>query len=66
MNPSHVLRGLEELRGMLPSAVRIWAGGSNAALSRREIPGVRFVQDVLAIPHLLAEEFALPPLEVGE
>jgi DNA-binding transcriptional MerR regulator len=63
LNPAHVARGLEELRGMLPTSVRIWAGGSNPALSRRAIPGVRFVGDVLAIPHLLAEDFALPPLD---
>ncbi|MBG9389584.1 MerR family transcriptional regulator [Caenimonas aquaedulcis] len=63
VNPSHVLRGLEELRGALPPAVRIWAGGNNPALSRREIAGVRFVRDVLAIPHLLAEDFTLPPMD---
>jgi DNA-binding transcriptional MerR regulator len=63
VNPAHVARGLEELRGMLATSVRIWAGGSNPALSRREIPGVRFVGDVLAIPHLLAEDFALPPVD---
>jgi MerR family transcriptional regulator, light-induced transcriptional regulator len=60
-NPTHVLRGLEELRGRLPTAVRIWAGGSSPALSRRPIPGVRVIQDVAAIPHYLAEDFALPP-----
>ncbi|MEZ0309842.1 MAG: MerR family transcriptional regulator [Ramlibacter sp.] len=62
VNPAHVLRGLEELRGQLPPAVRIWAGGSGPALDKRAIPGVRVVRDVRAIPHLLAEDFALPPL----
>ena len=66
INASHVLRGLEELRGMLPAAVRIWAGGSNAALSRGGIAGVRFVGDVRAIPHLLAEDFALPPIDSAQ
>ncbi len=58
-NPSHVLRGLEELRGMLPTAVRIWAGGNSPALSRRKIPGVRVVTDAAAIPLSLAEDFTL-------
>jgi hypothetical protein len=62
MNPAHVWRGLEELRGLLPLGVRIWAGGDTPALRRRAIPGVRVVADVLAIPDLLAEDFALPPL----
>lgn len=61
VNPAHALRGLEELRGMLPASVRIWAGGSCAALGKRSVTGVRVVRDVLAVPHLLAEEFALPP-----
>ncbi|MBI5275805.1 MAG: cobalamin B12-binding domain-containing protein [Burkholderiales bacterium] len=60
-NPSHVLRGLEELRGMLPTSVRIWAGGSAPVLRRRLPAGVRGVQDVQDVPHLLAEDFALPP-----
>lgn len=61
VNPTHVLRGLEELRGMLPATVRIWAGGGAPVLKRRLPSGVRAVQDVAAIPHLLAEDFALPP-----
>ncbi|MEO7392794.1 MAG: MerR family transcriptional regulator [Ramlibacter sp.] len=64
LNPAHVWRGLEELRGLLPPSVRIWAGGDTPALRRRAIPGVRTVSDVLAIPDLLAEDFALPPLRL--
>lgn len=60
-NPSHVLRGLEELRGLLPVSVRIWAGGNSPALRTRAIPGVRAVADVRDIPAFLAEDFALPP-----
>jgi len=60
-NPAHVQRGLEELRGMLPAAIRIWAGGDCPALAKRSIPGVRVVRDVRAVPGLLAQEFALPP-----
>jgi len=65
MNPTHVLRGLEELRGLLPGSVRIWAGGDCAALRGHAIPGVRPVSDVRAIPDLLAEDFALPPRDDG-
>lgn len=61
VNPSHVLRGLEELRGLLPVSVRIWAGGNSPALRTRSIPGVRSVTDVRDIPAHLAEDFALPP-----
>lgn len=63
LNPSHVQRGLEELRGMLPASVRIWAGGDCPALAKRSIAGVRAVRDVREVPDLLAEEFALPPRE---
>ena len=62
-NPTHVQRGLEELRGLLPVSVRIWAGGASPALEKRSIPGVRVVRDVRAVPELLAEDFALPPRE---
>lgn len=63
LNPAHVHRGLEELRGMLSPAIRIWAGGECPALARRTIPGVRTVRDVREVPVLLAEDFALPPRE---
>lgn len=61
MNPTHVLRGLEELRGALPPTVRIWAGGNASVLRKRKVAGVRVVPDAGAIPALLAEDFALPP-----
>jgi DNA-binding transcriptional MerR regulator/methylmalonyl-CoA mutase cobalamin-binding subunit len=62
--PAHLHRGLEELRGLLPPSVRIWAGGNAPALQRRSVPGVRVVTDAAHIPALLAEDFALPPLAV--
>lgn len=65
LHPTHVQRGLEELRGLLPPAVRIWAGGSCPVLHKRAIAGVRAVPDVLSIPDLLAEDFALPPLQAA-
>lgn len=62
-NPTHVQRGLEELRGLLPVSVRIWAGGNCPALEKRSIPGVRVVRDVRAVHGLLVEDFAMPPWE---
>jgi MerR family transcriptional regulator, light-induced transcriptional regulator len=61
LNPAHVLRGMQELRGMLPARIRIWAGGDCPVLYGKAIPGVRAVRDLAAIPSLLAEDFALPP-----
>lgn len=60
-NPAHVQRGLEELRGLMPVSVRIWAGGASPAFGKRSIAGVRVVRDVRAVPELLMEDFALPP-----
>lgn len=60
-NANQAIRGLQELRGMLPPQVRIWAGGTAPALARRSVAGVRVVQDAADIPALLAEDFALPP-----
>ena len=54
--------GLEELRGLLPKEVRLWAGGSSPMLAGKPIPGVRVIADVRDIAAALAEDFALPPL----
>lgn len=62
VNPMHVVRGLQDLRRLLPPTVRIWAGGACPVLRRRSVRGVRAVADVQSIPDLLAEDFALPPL----
>lgn len=40
MNPNQVVDGLTELRGKLPAAVHLWAGGSAPVLVRRRVPGV--------------------------
>jgi MerR family transcriptional regulator, light-induced transcriptional regulator len=61
-NTAHAVRGLEELRGLLPPAVRIWVGGDCPALRKRTLAGVRAVGDVRDVPALLAEDFALAPL----
>lgn len=54
-NPSHVLRGLEQLRGELAPQVAVWAGGSSPVLARHRIAGVQVmphIRDVLpAVAH---------------
>lgn len=40
MNPNQVVDGLTELRGKLPEAVQLWAGGSAPVLHRRRVQGV--------------------------
>jgi len=46
MNPTHVLRGLEQLRAELPPRVAIWAGGSSPVPARHRMPGL------LPMPHI--------------
>ncbi|MCY7315190.1 MAG: MerR family transcriptional regulator [Rubrivivax sp.] len=41
MSPNQVADGLTELRGKLPAAIQIWAGGSAPVLHRRPVPGVQ-------------------------
>jgi methanogenic corrinoid protein MtbC1 len=55
MNPAHVLRGLEQLRGELSPQVVIWAGGSCPVLSRRRVAGVRPVRDIADLPVAVAQ-----------
>ena len=38
--PAQVCDGLEALRDRLPREIAVWAGGGNAGLGRRDIPGV--------------------------
>jgi len=38
--PAQVCDALEALRGRLPPEIAVWAGGGNAGLGRRDIPGV--------------------------
>ena len=62
MNPSHVLRGLEQLRGELGPQVAIWAGGSSPVLARQKVAGVQVmshIRDVLpALAHWRARHLA--------
>jgi MerR family transcriptional regulator, light-induced transcriptional regulator len=54
MNPMHVLRGLEQLRGELQPQVAVWAGGSSPVLARHRIAGVRPVAHIGEVPALVA------------
>jgi len=54
MNPAHVLRGLEQLRGELAPEVGLWAGGRSPVLARHRIVGVQPVPQIGDIPELLA------------
>jgi MerR family transcriptional regulator, light-induced transcriptional regulator len=62
MNPSHVLRGLEQLRGELGPQVAIWAGGSSPVLARQRVAGVQVmphIREVLpALAHWRARNLA--------
>jgi MerR family transcriptional regulator, light-induced transcriptional regulator len=49
LNNNYVLKGLDELRGKLPDHVEIWAGGSCAALRRRQVPGVHVLTSLSSI-----------------
>lgn len=48
-NTRGAIEGLTELRGRLPAAIELWAGGRCAALRRRPPAGVRVVGDLAAI-----------------
>lgn len=54
MNPTHVVRGLEQLRGELDPHLAVWAGGSCPVLARHRIAGVRPVPDIRELPALVA------------
>jgi methanogenic corrinoid protein MtbC1 len=49
MNPNHVMDGLSELNSLLPSTVKVWAGGSAPALRRRQIEQVLVLQGLASI-----------------
>lgn len=48
-NARGAIEGLAELRGRLPAAIELWAGGGCVALRRRPPAGVRVVGDLAAI-----------------
>lgn len=49
LNPKDVTQGLGDLRGLLPPAVEIWAGGACPVLQRRRLAGVRVLDSFAAI-----------------
>ncbi|HVE53998.1 MAG TPA: cobalamin-dependent protein [Ramlibacter sp.] len=54
MNPSHVLRGLDQLRGDLPPEVAVWAGGSSPVLARHRSAGVHVMPHIADVPPAVA------------
>ena len=54
LNPSLAMRGLEQLRGELPTRVTIWAGGSCPAIARRKVAGVQAVREISDVPAVVA------------
>jgi methanogenic corrinoid protein MtbC1 len=54
MNPAHVLRGLEQLRGDLAPQVAIWAGGRSPVLARHRIAGVQPMPRIGELPSVVA------------
>jgi hypothetical protein len=49
MNPNHVVDGLRELNSLLPSTVKVWAGGSAPVLRRRQIEQVLVLHGLTSI-----------------
>ena len=54
MHPGHAVRGLLELRALLPAEVEIWVGGSCPAVMRRKLSGVAMVASLPDTAGLLA------------
>jgi methanogenic corrinoid protein MtbC1 len=55
MNPAHVLRGLEQLRGELAPHVAIWAGGSSPVLARHRVAGVQHMPHIRDLQPAIAQ-----------
>jgi len=54
LNPNQVADNLAELRGKLPTAMQVWAGGSAPVLHRRPVPGVSALASLEEIPAALS------------
>lgn len=52
---AQVLAGLEELRGLLPESVALWAGGGAISHTRKTVPGVALMRSFDAMQQALAE-----------
>ena len=55
LNPAHVLRGLEQLRGELAPHVAIWAGGSSPVLARHRVAGVQHMPHIRDLQPAVAQ-----------
>jgi MerR family transcriptional regulator, light-induced transcriptional regulator len=55
MNPAHVLRGLERLRGELAPRVALWAGGRAPVLARRRMAGVQHMAHIRDVAAAVAQ-----------
>jgi MerR family transcriptional regulator, light-induced transcriptional regulator len=55
MNPAHVLRGLEQLRGELAPRVALWAGGRAPVLARRRMAGVQHMAHIRDVAAAVAQ-----------
>ncbi len=55
MNPAHVLRGLEMLRGELAPQVEVWAGGRSPVLARHRMAGVRAMPQIAQVREAIAQ-----------
>jgi len=66
MNPNRVIEGLTELRGKLPAAVEVWAGGSAPVLHRRPVPGVVALRSLLELPDAVQHWHAAQDAPVTE
>jgi methanogenic corrinoid protein MtbC1 len=55
MNPNHVVDGLTELNALLPSTVKVWAGGGAPALRRRQIEYVLVLEGLASIAEAVTQ-----------
>lgn len=53
MSPSQIFDHLSELRGKLPTHVRLWVGGSAPVLQRRRVEGVDPFRSLDEVPAAL-------------
>jgi MerR family transcriptional regulator, light-induced transcriptional regulator len=53
LNPNQIADSLAELRGKLPPAVALWAGGSAPVLHRRPVAGVEALASLAEVPEAL-------------
>ena len=55
LSAAQALPALAELRGRLPAAVQIWAGGGSAALRGLRLPGIRVMSRLVEIHEAIAD-----------